>query len=77
MNNTSYNAKRKKTVDTRFNSITKKEKKNFDERHRVQELLTLKTGDKVWITDKEESRTVVKQAALTSYLVATPHGAFR
>ena len=31
----------------------------------------------MWITDKEESGTVVRQAAPRSYLMATPRGTFR
>ena len=41
------------------------------------ELVTLKTGDRVWITDKEESGTVVRQTSPRSYLVATPLGTLR
>ena len=54
-----------------------KMKENFDKRHKVVTLPSLKKGDEVWIPEFETSGTVVEETHPRSYRVQTPRGALR
>ena len=43
------------------------QKENFDQRHRVRNLKPLTTGEKIWITDRKESGTVIQKVSNRSY----------
>ena len=55
----------------------KKQKDNFDIRHRARSLEPLLPGDHVWIMDHHCDGTVVEQTAPRSYQVSTPSGPLR
>ena len=55
----------------------KKQKDNFDRRHKTTSLTPLLPGEKVWIADLNTSGTVKRQIAPRSYEVQTLLGSFR
>ena len=54
-----------------------KMKENFDKRHKVVKLLSLRKGDEVWIPEFETSGIVMEETYPRSYRVQTPRGALR
>ena len=62
---------------TREKEIKRKQKGNFDRRHRARDLSPALQGDLVWIPDRNERGTVGDQVGPRSYRVETPTGEFR
>ena len=58
-------------------AIKDRERRNFNSRHRAKDLQPLERGEKVWIRDNEEQAVVTDALPNRSYLVLTPHGAYR
>ncbi|KAE8281698.1 Retrovirus-related Pol polyprotein from transposon 17.6 Protease [Larimichthys crocea] len=56
----------------------KKQKENYDRRHRAHEMPPLQEGDHVWVKDILERGTVVSHAGTPrSYMIETPRGTLR
>ena len=64
-------------VRQREEQSKQKMKKNFDKRHKVVTLPSLRKGDEVWIPEFETSGTVMEETHPRSYRVQTPRGALR
>lgn len=47
------------------------QKKNFDHHHRTKNLKPLKAGQRVWLSDRRESGTVVEKVASRPYVFET------
>ena len=62
---------------TREEEIKRKQKNNFDRRHRARDLSPALQGDLVWIPDRNERGTIGDQVGPRSYQVETPTGNFR
>ena len=62
---------------TREKEIKRKQKSNFDRRHRARDLSPALQGDLVWIPGRNERGTVGDQVGPRSYRVGTPTGEFR
>ena len=58
-------------------AIKDRQRRNFNSRHRTKDLQPLEKGEKVWIRDNEEQAVVTDALPNRSYLVETPHGAYR
>ena len=58
-------------------AIKDRQRRNFNNRHRAKDLQPLERGEKVWIRDNEEQAVVTDALPNRSYLVETPHGAYR
>ena len=50
---------------------------NYDRRHRTSTLPPLHANQPVYISDRQESGTVLSQPAMRSYIIQTPSGQFR
>ena len=57
-------------------AIAERQKRNHDH-HRAYSLEPLKKGDEVWLKDRQQQGTVVKQVHPRSYQVETPSGTYR
>ena len=66
-----------KLVVEREEEQRRKQKVNFDRRHRVQDLSPAFPADLVWIPDRREQRTIGGEITPQSYEVETPSGTFR
>ena len=55
----------------------RKQKVNFDGRHRARDLSPTLTGDLVWIPDRRKHGTIRGEVTPRSYEVETPIGMFR
>ena len=53
------------------------QKEHFDQRHRVRNLKPLTTGEKIWITDRKESGTVIQKVSNRSYEIEAKGGRYR
>ena len=67
----------KELLITREKEIKRKQKSNFDRRHRARDVSPALQGDLVWIPDRNESGTVRDQVGPRSHRVETPTGEFR
>lgn len=67
----------RKLLITRETELRRKQKNNFNRRHRVRDLSPAMQGDLVWIPDRREEGTVGDQVGPRSYQVDTPSGTFR
>ena len=54
-----------------------KQKRAFDSRHAAKPLVSLTTGEKVWVKDRQEDWVVVEKQSDRSYIVKTPKGQYR
>ena len=52
----------------------RRQKRNFDHRHRATELKPLRSGENVWIPDSNSEGTVIQMTNPRSYVVSTPDG---
>ena len=57
--------------------LKKRDKKNFDNRHKARELQPLQPGDTVWIPENKSNGIVVEQSNTRSYTVRTQDGTIR
>ena len=64
-------------VHQREEQSKQKMNENFDKRHKVITLPTLKKGDEVWILEFETFGTVIEETHPRSYRVQTARGALR
>ena len=67
----------RKLVVEREEEQRRKQKANFDRRHRARDLSPALPGDLVWIPDRREQGTVGDEIAPRSYKVETPSGTYR
>lgn len=68
----------KQLLVAREEELRRKQKSNFDRRHRARDLSPTLPGDVVWLPDRGEQGTVVgAQASPRSYQVVTPSGSYR
>ena len=58
-------------------AIKDRQRRNFNNHHRAKNLQPLERGEKVWIRDNEKQAVVTDALSNRSYLVETPHGAYR
>ena len=52
----------------------RRQKRNFDHRHRATELKPLRSGENVWIPDSNSEGIVIQMTNPRSYVVSTPDG---
>ena len=58
-------------------AIKDRQRRNFNDHHRLKDLQPLERGEKVWIRDNEKQAVVTDALPNKSYLVETPQGAYR
>ena len=58
-------------------TMSKKQKDNFDSRHRSRELSPLSPGESVWVTDQQTPGTVIQLSSPRSYQIQTSSGTLR
>ena len=58
-------------------SMRKRQKINFDQRHRAKDLIPLQKGESVWIIDIEAEGVVTEELSNRSYMVQTPYHYYR
>ena len=61
----------------RDQKLKKSQKENFDQRHRVRNLKPLTPEEKIWITDRKESGTVISKVLNRSYEIEAKGGRYR
>ena len=57
--------------------LKKRNKRNFDSRHKVKDLQPLQPGDTVWIPESKSEGTIVEQSDPRSYTVRVQNGTIR
>ena len=57
--------------------MRKRQKINFDQRHRAKDLIPLQKGESVWIIDIEAEGVVTEELSNRSYMVQTPYHYYR
>ena len=55
----------------------KRNKRNFDSRHKVRDLQPLQPGDTVWIPENKSNGTIIEQSNPRSYTVRVQNGTIR
>ena len=58
-------------------SMRKRQKSNFDQRHRAKDLKPLQKGDSVWVIDIESEGIVTEEVSNRSYIVQTPYNSYK
>ncbi|XP_065190863.1 uncharacterized protein LOC135821795 [Sycon ciliatum] len=58
-------------------ALKARETSNYNDRHRTRSLPPLQAEQPVYLTDRHETGTVLRQPAIRSYVVSTPSGEYR
>ena len=65
------------SVQARDKRIKKKQKKDFDSRHRARELSPLEPGDRVWVSERGSEAEVREEVSPRSYVIEAEGGTLR
>lgn len=64
-------------LNKKDSELKRRQKKNYDSRHRVHDLPPLTAGDQVYLPQMETYATVQREYGERSYIVSTPNGQVR
>ena len=68
---------KEKVVREKERKFKKRNKRNFDSRHKARELQPLQPGDTVWIPENKSNGTIIEQSNPRSYNVRVENGTIR
>ena len=68
---------KERVVREKEGKLKKRNKRNFDSRHKVRDLQPLQPGDTVWIPENKSEGTIVEQSDPRSYTVRVQNGTIR
>ena len=68
---------KERVVREKQRKFKKRNKKNFDRRHKVRDLQPLQLGDTVWVPENQSDGTVVEQLNTRLYMVRVQGGTIR
>ena len=68
---------KERVVREKERKLKKKNKRNFDNRHKARDLQPLQPGDTVWIPENKSDGTIVEQSNPRSYTVRVQGGTIR